>query len=134
VPLKELIEELKLKGDPVSEAALDILRCLAAFGGTIWRSELEEDIMKIKGWSLNYLPLRSEIDKAIEVLEDKGVVKVEEKTRGHVLHSGTYTDRLITAKELREIRSALVGDKVYAKYTSRVAEALRRIIEERKEN
>ena len=101
----EILTEVTKGGMPRS--MLDVLRILVAFNGAVWKSELAQglDIMSSSGDGQK--AASGWLDKVLEELERKGLVKVEEQIRATLQFKGGAEDELISLVDLCATSAAL---------------------------
>lgn len=95
----------------------DVLRVLAIHHGTAWRSELLVDLAKFYRFQLreDVIAPRS-VDLSVRRLEELGLLTVEERRRGSVTDSRTYSENLMRLRDTGTVRSALLSDPAFARY------------------
>ena len=124
---KQIVEEILRSGGELNKLKADILRALTIFNGISWMSELIPDILKIRGYSINYLPDEKLLDKALSQLEAANLISVEARRRGDFPSNRTYVDKLIKLRDPETVREALARDEIYKRYLSRQMEFFREL-------
>jgi len=95
----------------------DVLRVLAIHHGAAWRSELLVDLAKFCRFQLRQdLIAPRSVDLAVRRLEELSLLTVEERRRGSVTDSRTYSEPLIHLGDTASVRTALLSDPTYARY------------------
>ena len=122
---KQIVEEILRSSGELNKLKADILRALTIFNGISWMSELIPDILKIRGYSINYLPDEKLLDKALSQLEAANLISVETRRRGDFPSNRTYVDKLIRLRDPETVREALARDEIYKRYLSRQMEFFR---------
>lgn len=123
---KPVIEEILEGGDELSKLKADVLRALAVFNGVSWMSELLPDILKIRGYSIDYMPSEKLLEEALGQLEAAKLVSVEARRRGDFPSKRIYVDKLVRLRDPETVRRMLASDEIYKSYLSRQLEILRR--------
>ena len=86
------------------KAAIDLLKALLLMYGSAWESELKDMLMMI--WSMRGLGLdeigemKAALNEAEKILQEAGLITIEEKARGDLGKSEPITEKLYTAKHL----------------------------------
>ena len=86
------------------KAAIDLLKALLLMYGSAWESELKDMLMMI--WSIRGLGLdeigemQAALNEAEKILQEAGLVTIEEKARGDLGKSEPITEKLYTTKHL----------------------------------
>uniref|UniRef100_A0A7J3X6N7 Uncharacterized protein n=1 Tax=Thermofilum pendens TaxID=2269 RepID=A0A7J3X6N7_THEPE len=111
--MSNLVRNLRLERDEKSQAMLDVLRALVAFGGSLWRSELASCIMQLHVEGLSYELSSRLLDAALKELEKKEVISVVKAKRA--TETGAADDELVKLKDER-VRVELAADPVLARY------------------
>lgn len=95
----------------------DVLRVLAIHHGAAWRSELLADLAKFYRFQIrqDVIAPRS-VDFAARRLEELDLLTVEERRRGSVTDSRTYSETLIHLRDTGAVRTALLSDPAFARY------------------
>jgi len=95
----------------------DVLRVLAIHHGVAWRSELLVDLAKFYRFRLRQQAIvRHSVDSAVRRLEELDLLTVEERRRGSVTDSRTYSETLIRLRDTKAVRTALLSDVAFASY------------------
>ena len=124
---KQIVEEILRGGGELNKLKADILRALTIFNGVSWMSELIPDILKIRGYSIDYLPDEKLLDKALDQLEAANLISVEARRRGDFPSNRIYVDKLIKLRDPETVRKALARDEIYKRYLSRQMEFFREL-------
>jgi len=124
---KQIIEEILRSSDELNKLKADILRALTIFNGVSWMSELIPDILKIRGYSIDYLPSEKLLDEALGKLEAANLISVEARRRGDFPSKRTYVDKLIKLRDPKTVREVLARDEIYRRYLSRQMELFREL-------
>jgi len=122
---KQIIEEILRSDDELNRLKADILRALTIFNGVSWMSELIPDILKIRGYPIDYLPDEKLLDKALDQLEAANLISVEARRRGDFPSNRIYVDKLIKLRDPETVREALARDEIYKRYLPRQMEFFR---------
>ena len=86
------------------KAAIDLLKALLLMYGSAWESELKDMLMMI--WSIRGLGLdeigemQAALNEAEKILQEAGLITIEEKARGDLGKSEPITEKLYTTKHL----------------------------------
>ncbi|MDH5362311.1 MAG: hypothetical protein OEW84_03250 [Aigarchaeota archaeon] len=95
----------------------DALRVLAIHHGVAWRSELLVDLAKFCRFQLRQdLIAPRSVDSAVRRLKELDLLTVEERRRGSVTDSRTYSETLIRLRDTEAVRTALLSDPAFARY------------------
>ena len=124
---KQIIEEILRSSGELNKLKADILRALTIFNGVSWMSELIPDILKIRGYSIDYLPGEKLLDKALDQLEAANLISVEARRRGDFPSNRIYVDKLIKLRDPETVREVLARDEIYKRYLSRQMELFRKL-------
>jgi len=124
---KQIIEEILRSSGELNKLKADILRALTIFNGVSWMSELIPDILKIRGYSIDYLPGEKLLDKALSQLEAANLISVEARKRGDFPSNRIYVDKLIRLRDPETVREVLARDEIYKRYLSRQMEFFREL-------
>jgi len=124
---KQIIEEILRSSGELNKLKADILRALTIFNGVSWMSELIPDILKIRGYSIDYLPGEKLLDKALSQLEAANLISVEARKRGDFPSNRIYVDKLIRLRDPETVREVLARDEIYKRYLSRQMELFREL-------
>ena len=124
---KQIIEEILRSDDELNRLKADILRALTIFNGVSWMSELIPDILKIRGYPIDYLPDEKLLDKALDQLEAANLISVEARRRGDFPSNRIYVDKLIKLRDPETVREVLARDEIYKGYLSRQMELFRKL-------
>lgn len=129
VKVKDL-EEVRAKVAATMERqegiAADVLRVLAIHHGAAWRSELLIDLAKFYRFQAREGGITGRsVDSAVRTLMDLDLVSVEERTRGSPTTSQTYVETLIRLRNLEAVRTALLSDAAFARYSYHRQQAIR---------
>ena len=124
---KQIIEEILRSSGELNKLKADILRALTIFNGVSWMSELIPDILKIRGYSIDYLPGEKLLDKALSQLEAANLISVEARKRGDFPSNRIYVDKLIRLRDPEAVREVLARDEIYKRYLSRQMELFREL-------
>ncbi|HDI31276.1 MAG TPA: hypothetical protein ENF80_00495 [Thermofilum sp.] len=93
----------------------DILRVLGMFGGSLWLSEIEDEIRSMNS-SLN-IETVGNVKGGIKNVGKDGIVNVEKRERGSL--SGTsISDYLVKLNKWHEVILVLSGDKKFRDYNT----------------
>uniref|UniRef100_A0A7C3WJL2 Uncharacterized protein n=1 Tax=Thermofilum pendens TaxID=2269 RepID=A0A7C3WJL2_THEPE len=111
--MSNLVRSLRQERDEKSQAMLDILRALVAFGGSLWRSELGSCIAQLHVEGLGYELSSRLLDAALKELEKKGAVSTVKAKRA--TETGAVDDELVRLRD-ESVRVELAADPVLAKY------------------
>jgi len=111
--MSSLVRSLRQERDEKSQAMLDILRALVAFGGSLWRSELASCIAQLHVEGLSYEPTNRLLDAALKDLERKGAVSMVKAKRA--TETGAVDDELVRLKD-ESVRVELAADPVLTRY------------------
>lgn len=108
----------------------DILRVLAMGLGSIWFSELVQEVNAFNsslGTGRSYSP--NEVMKAIRNLEKIGIIEVREAIKAVFGEVDGVRDYLVSIKNLTEILPVIVTDRKYVKYKLLLREYLQSLVE-----
>ena len=95
----------------------DVLSVLAIHHGAAWRSELLVDLAKFYRFQLRQdVTAPRSVDSAVRRLEELDLLTVEERRRGSVTDSRTYSETLIRLRDTEAVRTALLSDPAFARY------------------
>ena len=111
--VSSLVRSLRLERDEKSQAMLDVLRALVAFGGSLWRSELSSCITQLHVEGLGYELSGRLLDAALKELEKKGAISIVKAKRA--VETGAVDDELIRLKD-ESVRVELAADPVLTRY------------------
>lgn len=117
--LRKLLEEGGVEG----EVARDVLRALIVFGGSLWASELEDAVNRVKLGRVEYAWDRKTVEKVLKKLQGIGVVSVEKRVRASD-KAGGEKDSLIRLVS-GEARQILGSDRVLNEYFASTLRSLR---------
>jgi len=123
--VSSLVRSLRLERDEKSQAMLDILRALVAFGGSLWRSELSSCVAQLHVEGLGYELSSRLLDAALKELERKGAVSVVKAKRA--TETGAVDDELIRLKD-ESVRVELTTDPVLTRYFDYFRGELERVL------
>ena len=127
--VRDRVRELTGKDDEMSRLMVDVLRVLVVFGGSMWRSELSQDLVKfytIVG-RLEFID-EKKVDKALKNLNKLGLVRVQERERGAGISPGKIKDKFITLTDFVGTKIALSGDRELNMYLLAAGERIRRAV------
>lgn len=119
ISIEEKILEI-LKNEEENESyklMADIIRVLIISHGISWLSELYIDLIKYYNFTGKIEKIKPQLLKnTIKELEEKEIIKTEERERGFVNKNGTYKDLLIKIIDMKNVRDILMKDKKYVEY------------------
>jgi len=117
--LNKFIEEIidkKEKGDITG----DVLRVLVLFGGTLWLSEIVQDLAGFyTTLNIDKEVKRGEIEKSIQILVNKGIASAEDRVRATMLHNRGIKDKLVSLTNIEQVSLMLTGDYKLREYLRR---------------
>ena len=114
--VKRLVEEGA--SDPLSLAALDLLRALVILYGSGWERDIRDVLMGI--WSIRDMGLEEmgelqvRIPEAVKLLSEKGVIKVERRL--HAVGMEPEEEDLYTATDIVLLSKILSADREVSRY------------------
>ena len=111
--IKEILQREDLKSD--------VIRVLGIFGGSLWLSEVEDEIKAMNG-SMG-VQLQGDVKKAVEELEKEGIVTLDYRPKGD-LSGKSVREYLVKLKDLSATLMALAGDEKYRRYINVRREAM----------
>ncbi len=104
-PKKKIRDLLQRQEESKTDkAAIDLLKALLLMYGSAWESELKDMLMMI--WSIRGLGLdemgemQAALNEAEKILQEAGLITIEEKARGDLGKSEPITEKLYTTKHL----------------------------------
>ena len=104
-PKKKIRDLLQRQEESKTDkAAIDLLKALLLMYGSAWESELKDMLMMI--WSIRGLGLdeigemQAALNEAEKMLQEAGLITIEEKSRGDLGKSEPITEKLYTTKHL----------------------------------
>ncbi len=98
-----------------NKAAIDVLKALLLLYGSAWESDLKDMLAII--WSARQLSLedmgelQAAMSDAEKILQEMGLIKIEEKYRGDLSKSEATLEKLYTTDHLLLLMKILGGDK-----------------------
>jgi len=105
----ELVERVLREG----ELKGDVLRVLSIFGGSLWLSEIEDEI-KAMNYSMG-VEVSGNVKEAVEELQKEGLVDLDYRTRGS-LSGRDIKEYLVRLKQVEVVMAALANDRKYRDY------------------
>lgn len=120
--VRDILREDRVEGD--------ILRVLAMGLGSIWFSELVQEVNAFNsslGTGRSYSP--NEVLKAIRNLERMGIIEVREAIKAVFGEAGGVKDYLVSIKNLTEILPVIVTDRKYVRYKLLLREYFKNLTE-----
>ena len=120
--VRDILREDRVEGD--------ILRVLAMGLGSIWFSELVQEVNAFNsslGTGRSYSP--NEVLKAIRNLERMGIIEVREAIKAVFGEVDGVKDYLVSIKNLTEILPVIVTDRKYVRYKLLLREHLKNLTE-----
>lgn len=119
INIEEKVLEI-LKNEEENESyrlMADIIRVLIISHGISWLSELYIDLIKYYNFIGKAEKFKPQLLKnTIKKLEEKEIIKIEERERGFANKYGTYKDLLIKIIDIKNVRNILMKDKKYVEY------------------
>jgi len=98
-----------------NRAAIDVLKALLLLYGSAWESDLKDMLAMI--WGARQLSLeemgelQAAMSDAEKVLQEMGLIKIEERYRGDLSRSEATLEKLYTTDHLLLLMKVLRGDK-----------------------
>lgn len=120
--IEDTVNEIlkKEKSDQLYSVAADVLRALVILHGSAWQSDLMDTLTGL--WSIKSLELdemigrEDVVPKAIKLLNEKGLVRSEERLRGDLSRQEPVKDELHTATNLITLIRLFTVDSLIEKY------------------
>jgi hypothetical protein len=110
------LERFIRQGGVEAVIALDVLRALVVFGGSLWLSELGDAISRVRLGELEYGLDEKLLFGVLRKLSSMGAVSLEERVRASDRASGERDVLVRLASE--SVKQLLIGDQVINRYYS----------------
>ena len=117
--LSKFVEEI-ISSEEKGNITGDVLRVLVISGGTLWLSEIVQDLAGFYATlNIDREVKRQDVEKSVQILVNNGIASVEDRIKATMLHDRGIKDKLVSLTNIEQISLLLASDYKLREYLRR---------------